>query len=199
MGYNNFSKVGKSTPKGNAFDSMFSPAQESSHTLSDLRAECLWQAYPKYENWCGNPEQVKVTDTDQVWEMAGNNINDMHVNDRTGEYYNSCALRVSIAILGCIENIPYVKGVTNKNFTTKKRYIISAANLMNFLVDSLEDEPFILKTESELTSLRQSLTKSQTIISVNSGHAALIRRRYFDEYTPYSTDVYGGMKCWTFS
>jgi RHS repeat-associated protein len=143
-------------------------------------AAALWSAYPNYS----------TTSTADVWAMAGGWLQQ---NFLAGDhnYYNSCALRLSIALNGSGNAIP--KGTKGASICESNRYIISASSMLDYVSAEwgAADEKL---SEGGLADLKGKLDNGKIAVVINGGHVGIVTKDYADQYTPYAYS--GAMSVW---
>lgn len=161
-----------------------------------VTASGVWEKYPYYiEQKVGGGPYPNGKATEDVWKQAGDNLYDNHVSGGS-EYYNSCALRLSIALHNCLGNFDAIDGITIRNIVTNKRYIISAASMHNFLKNKLGSPHGLLNNgdHAALEALQQDIGPARVVIACSDSHAALIKNDYADQHVPH-----GDMDYWIVS
>ena len=157
-----------------------------------------WNNYPNYG-----------ISAETVWEKVGGGLYWLHVT-QTNEYYNTCALRVSIALVNSGKTISAGQGRTvNNNFkairdvtyngrSIKKdtlfeaekpgsRYVISASHVSALLTQVLGKKPIKWSSMAEAEGLRDCIVKeNREAFFVAVGHAGMIKKDYLDPYFPYT-------------
>ncbi|MCB0541308.1 MAG: hypothetical protein KDE33_27620, partial [Bacteroidetes bacterium] len=145
---------------------------QSLNLAASIEPDCLWKGYPHY-GYGSNPNGYS---SEEVYEMVGGNIYEGFLS---GEYYNSCALRLSVALIHCGHEIPYIKDLqTNYNFKDKKRYIISAYHMKLYLEVILGNVHEFVNDVIEVEKLQNRLGNNEISILANAYHIGIVKKDY---------------------
>lgn len=160
----------------------------------------IWNAYLAV-----NYDTIPAAQNGKVWKFIAGNIGTAY--GPTNE--NSCAARISYALNYGGAPIPdraQTPFGASKNFATAqylgkygdgKNYIVSAANMQNYLTDAWGQPSQRVNTVADLQTLNQGLNAGQCAVFATGGpngrgHSGLLRAGYQDPFvaTELPVDVW---------